>query len=43
MSFIELLECPKISVQEFAGIGTKKINQSGISTIKELYKKTFNV
>jgi len=42
MSFIEC-ECPKIMVQDFAGVGTREINQNGINAIKDVYKKTFNL
>jgi hypothetical protein len=42
MSFIESKSEPKITVQDFAGIGTRQINQHGISAIEELYKRTFN-
>lgn len=42
MSFIESKEEPKITLQDFAGIGTRQINQHGISAIEGLYKKTFN-
>jgi hypothetical protein len=43
MSFIELEETPKIKTQNFAGIGTRQINSSGIKAIKDVYLKTFNV
>jgi len=42
MSFIETI-CPKIMVQDFAGIGTREINAAGINAIKDVYKKTFNL
>lgn len=42
MSFVETT-CPKIIAQDFAGIGTRKINQDGINAIKDVYKKTFNL
>lgn len=42
MSFVVLKETPKISFQNFAGIGTREINEDGIKAIKELYEKTFN-
>ena len=42
VTFIELKSCPKIAVQNFAGIGTRQINEAGIKAIREVYKKTFN-
>ena len=42
MSFVETT-CPKIMVQDFAGIGTREINPAGINAIKDVYKKTFNL
>lgn len=42
LMFKELNFIPKISVQDFAGIGTRQINQAGISAIKNLFLKTFN-
>lgn len=42
MSFIQLNEVPKISSKNFAGIGTRNINQNGINAIKSLYKNSFN-
>ena len=38
--FIEC-ECPEIYFQDFAGIGTREINEFGISAIKMVYEKTF--
>jgi hypothetical protein len=40
LRFIEIVE-PSISYQDFAGIGTRKINDNGISAIQELYRRTF--
>ena len=40
-TFIELDECPKISTQDFAGIGTRQINSDGIDAIRNLYENTF--
>ena len=40
-SFIELRETPKIETQNFAGIGTRKLNESGKKAIRNLYEKTF--
>lgn len=42
MSFIET-SCPKIMVQDFAGIGTREINPAGIKAIKDVYIKTFKL
>jgi hypothetical protein len=42
MSFIELDQTPKITEQDFAGIGTREIKNNGILAIKEVYKKTFS-
>jgi len=41
MSFIELEETPKIKTQNFAGIGTRQINEAGIKAIREVYETTF--
>jgi hypothetical protein len=41
MKFIEIREVPKIAVQNFAGIGTRQINDSGIKSIRDLYENTF--
>ena len=41
LRFVEV-QSPKISVQDFAGIGTREINGSGINAIKNLYFKTFS-
>jgi len=37
-----MCETPKITTQNFAGIGTREIEQNGILAIKEVYKLTFN-
>lgn len=42
MSFIKLLETPSIETQNFAGIGTREITESGIKAIEDVYNKTFN-
>lgn len=42
MSFVETT-CPKIMVQDFAGVGTREINPAGINAIKDVYRKTFNL
>lgn len=38
--FIEC-KCPKITSQNFAGIGTREIKENGINQIKNIYKITF--
>ena len=38
--FIEI-DPPKITCNNFAGIGTREINEHGITAIKELYERTF--
>jgi hypothetical protein len=42
MSFIELKETPMIKTQNFAGIGTRQITEDGITSIKNVYSKTFS-
>lgn len=42
-SFLILKNCPKITKQNFAGIGTREIKQNGIIEIENVYKTTFNV
>ncbi len=42
MSFIQLSDVPKITEQDFAGIGTREILPNGISAIKNVYIKTFS-
>jgi hypothetical protein len=42
MSFIELKETPKIKTKNFAGIGTRKLNDNGKRAIRDLYVKTFS-
>jgi hypothetical protein len=41
MSFILLNDIPKIETQNFAGIGTREINDFGIKAIEDVYSKTF--
>ena len=41
-SFLEIKDILKIEVQNFAGVGTREINESGILAIKNLYFKTFS-
>lgn len=40
-SFIEIQNIPKISCNNFAGIGTREINEYGIKAIEDVYKSTF--
>ena len=40
--FKELNYIPKITYQDFAGVGTREIKESGILAIKNLFLKTFN-
>jgi hypothetical protein len=42
MKFIQLEMVPKITCQNFAGIGTRQINVQGIDAIRQLYQNTFN-
>jgi hypothetical protein len=42
MSFIELKETPTIRAKNFAGIGTRKLNDNGKRAIRDLYVKTFS-
>ncbi len=42
MKFIEMGNVPTITSENFAGIGTREINQSGIDAINDVYDKTFN-
>ena len=41
MTFVES-NIPKISVQNFAGVGTREINDKGTQAIRDVYQKTFN-
>jgi hypothetical protein len=41
-SFVQLKNCPKITKQNFAGIGTREIKQNGIDQIEMVYKLTFS-
>lgn len=41
--FVLLKDCPKITKQNFAGIGTREIKENGIKAIETLYKNTFGV
>jgi hypothetical protein len=40
--FKELNYIPKITYQDFAGVGTREIKESGILAIKNIFLKTFN-
>jgi len=40
-SFILLENCPKITKQNFAGIGTRELKQNGKTQIEQVYKLTF--
>ena len=40
-SFLQV-DCPYIQEQDFAGIGTRGINETGILAIREVYGKTFS-
>ena len=40
LSYVEC-QCPKITYQDFAGIGTREIKQNGIQAIRDVYNKTF--
>lgn len=41
VSFVRLKEFPKISSQNFAGIGTRKLNDNGKKAITDLFENTF--
>lgn len=41
LSYVEC-QCPKISHQNFAGIGTREIKSNGIQAIRDVYVKTFS-
>lgn len=41
LRFIELKQVPKITDQNFAGIGTREIIPNGIKAIRDVYEKTF--
>jgi hypothetical protein len=42
LSFIEI-DDPIISFENFTGVGTREINESGINAIKMLVKRTFGI
>lgn len=42
LRFIEVKD-PKITFENFAGIGTREIKENGIKAINELYERTFNL
>jgi len=41
MRFVQMKECPAITEQDFAGIGTREIKPNGVAAIEEVYEKTF--
>lgn len=41
LSFIEIDVVPKISTQNFAGIGTREIQENGLNAIRNVYENTF--
>jgi hypothetical protein len=41
LRFVELKQVPKITDQNFAGIGTREIIPNGIKAIRDVYEKTF--
>ena len=41
LRFIELKESPTITEEDFAGVGTREINEYGIYAIRYLFEKTF--
>lgn len=42
-SFVVLKSCPKITKQNFAGIGTRELKQNGKEQIEQVYKLTFGI
>ena len=42
LRFVGLKDVPKITDQNFAGIGTREIKPNGIKAIRDVYEKTFN-
>jgi hypothetical protein len=41
MMFVETGKTPKISYQDFAGIGTREIKPNGVKAIESVYEETF--
>lgn len=41
LRFIEMNEIPKITCQDFAGIGTREIQPNGLQAIRDVYENTF--
>ena len=41
LKFIELPEVPKITWQNFAGIGSRELQTNGLKAIRDVYEKTF--
>lgn len=42
MSFVEMIDTPYITSQNFAGIGTRELQPNGLKAIRYVYEKTFN-
>jgi hypothetical protein len=42
LRFVELLSKPKITEENFAGIGTREINPAGVRAIINLFKNSFD-
>lgn len=42
LRFVQLKDTPKITEENFAGIGTREINSDGVQAIEDLLNKTFN-
>jgi hypothetical protein len=42
MSFIKMSIVPKIECQDFAGIGTRELQENGLNQIRKVYELTFN-
>jgi len=42
LRFVELKQVPKITEENFAGIGTREINSNGVRAIRSVYESTFN-
>ena len=41
LKFVKLDDVPKITYQDFAGIGTRQISSDGIQAIRDVYNKSF--
>jgi hypothetical protein len=42
LKFVKLKDTPKITYQDFAGIGTRQISPDGIQAIQDVYNKSFS-